>query len=214
MNGPDLSDVYVLDINPDDEYQYKFDGEWKDLEVVPTYSSGVQSQTWRITMKDSGTMKAEVEVKELPERHVAYVRHVGPYAGNGALFEDLFGRLCRWAGPRGLLGRPDGIEQLRQLLDRPFPTTDAAARSALENLKTDAALALAEIGSDEAVEIVASNTGDLDNYAESFTGASASHPCAGGEVFIRNLDSFKEDWSEYPFHMRPGQATGSQTHSG
>jgi penicillin amidase/acyl-homoserine-lactone acylase len=33
VNGPDLADVYVLDINPDDPYQYKFDGEWLDLEV-------------------------------------------------------------------------------------------------------------------------------------------------------------------------------------
>ena len=33
VNSPDLADVYVLDINPDDPYQYKFDGEWLDLEV-------------------------------------------------------------------------------------------------------------------------------------------------------------------------------------
>ena len=33
VNSPDLADVYVLDINPDDPYQYKFDGEWRDLEV-------------------------------------------------------------------------------------------------------------------------------------------------------------------------------------
>jgi AraC family transcriptional regulator len=35
---------------------------------------------------------------------VAYVRHVGPYAGDAALFGRLFGQLGRWAGPRGLLG--------------------------------------------------------------------------------------------------------------
>jgi penicillin amidase/acyl-homoserine-lactone acylase len=33
VNSPDLIDVYVLDINPENEYQYKFDGEWRDLEV-------------------------------------------------------------------------------------------------------------------------------------------------------------------------------------
>jgi penicillin amidase/acyl-homoserine-lactone acylase len=33
VNYPDLADVYVLDINPEDEYQYRFDGEWLDLEV-------------------------------------------------------------------------------------------------------------------------------------------------------------------------------------
>jgi len=33
VNRPDLIDVYVLDINPDNRYQYRFDGEWRDLEV-------------------------------------------------------------------------------------------------------------------------------------------------------------------------------------
>jgi len=32
-NYPDLVDVYVLDINPDNPSQYRFDGEWRDLEV-------------------------------------------------------------------------------------------------------------------------------------------------------------------------------------
>lgn len=35
---------------------------------------------------------------------MAYVRHVGPYAGDAKLFERLFGALCQWAGPRGLIG--------------------------------------------------------------------------------------------------------------
>lgn len=33
VNDPDLVDVYVLDINPDNPNQYRFDGEWLDLEV-------------------------------------------------------------------------------------------------------------------------------------------------------------------------------------
>ncbi|MFC1574325.1 transcriptional regulator, partial [Candidatus Latescibacterota bacterium] len=32
---------------------------------------------------------------------------MGPYKGNSALFEELFGRLMAWAGPRGLLETPD-----------------------------------------------------------------------------------------------------------
>jgi AraC family transcriptional regulator len=48
----------------------------------------------------------QVAVKQLPPMHVAYLRHVGPFQGNPALFERLFGQLCAWAGPRGLLG-PD-----------------------------------------------------------------------------------------------------------
>jgi len=33
VNKPDLVDIYVLDMNPDNPNQYKFDGEWLDLEV-------------------------------------------------------------------------------------------------------------------------------------------------------------------------------------
>lgn len=48
----------------------------------------------------------EIRVADLTAFTVAYVRHVGPYAGNPDLFQRLFGRLNQWAGPRGLLG-PD-----------------------------------------------------------------------------------------------------------
>jgi acyl-homoserine-lactone acylase len=33
VNGPDLIDTYVLEMNPDNANQYRFDGEWLDLEV-------------------------------------------------------------------------------------------------------------------------------------------------------------------------------------
>ncbi len=48
----------------------------------------------------------EIRVADLPAFRVAYVRHVGPYAGQPDLFQRLFGRLGHWAGPRGLIG-PD-----------------------------------------------------------------------------------------------------------
>lgn len=51
-------------------------------------------------------MKAEVKVKSIPDLHVAYIRHIGPYKGNTKLFEELFGKLKKWAGPRGLLQFP------------------------------------------------------------------------------------------------------------
>lgn len=44
-----------------------------------------------------------VEVREFKAEKVAYVRHIGPYKGDSALFGALFGRLGAWAGPRGLL---------------------------------------------------------------------------------------------------------------
>jgi len=43
-------------------------------------------------------MVFRVEVREEPERHVAYIRHVGDYSEIG----KALGRLARWAGPRRL----------------------------------------------------------------------------------------------------------------
>lgn len=62
------------------------------------------NQAWRIEMTQ---MTTDVEVTSLSARSVAYVRHIGPYAGKAEVFEGLIGRLVQWAGPRGLLGLPD-----------------------------------------------------------------------------------------------------------
>lgn len=51
-----------------------------------------------------------LNVRPLASRTLAYVRHVGPYASDCALFERLFGEVLAWAGPRGLLaGQPEFI---------------------------------------------------------------------------------------------------------
>ncbi|MEM6990341.1 MAG: AraC family transcriptional regulator [Myxococcota bacterium] len=49
------------------------------------------------------SLDMRVDVQLLPPTRVAYVRHTGPYAGDGALFGRLFGQLLSWAGPRDLL---------------------------------------------------------------------------------------------------------------
>lgn len=43
-----------------------------------------------------------VQVKEIDSFTVAYIRYIGPYKGDTELFENLFGRLFQWAGPRNL----------------------------------------------------------------------------------------------------------------
>lgn len=48
-----------------------------------------------------------VRVEETTPLNVAYVRHIGPYAGDAELFKGLFGKLMSWAGPRGLLRFPE-----------------------------------------------------------------------------------------------------------
>jgi len=78
----------------------------KDFEIVSFYSDGESSyQTWRITMKDQ--IQTQVDVRNLPEMHVAYIRHIGPYKSDVALFKRLFNALWTWAGPRGLLRFPE-----------------------------------------------------------------------------------------------------------
>lgn len=52
-------------------------------------------------------LNKSVEVKDLPEMTLAYVRHTGPYQGDEGLFERLFQKLFTWAGPRKLLEQPD-----------------------------------------------------------------------------------------------------------
>ena len=47
-------------------------------------------------------MKPEVSIETIDEMRVAYIRYVGPYAGDAQLFENLYGRLGAWAGPRGV----------------------------------------------------------------------------------------------------------------
>ncbi len=80
----------------------------KDFDISMFYIDPIQNiMKWRINMKDA--KQIDVEVKELDEMPVAYIRHTGPYAGDQDLFKRLFGELCRWAGPRGLLNFPEAM---------------------------------------------------------------------------------------------------------
>lgn len=84
-----------------------------NAEVYVEY--GLDSHRWRfVTDYEERT----VEVKALPTRTVAYVRHVGPYMGDGDLFARLWRRLAKWAGPRGLLS-PETTEYLTVYHDNP-----------------------------------------------------------------------------------------------
>ncbi len=69
----------------------------EDAAPLPAYTAAMT------TPGKAREMKMMVEMKELPELHVAYIRHVGPYNMIG----KAFGRLLEWAGPRGLLRFPE-----------------------------------------------------------------------------------------------------------
>lgn len=71
------------------------------------FSNTFNNFIWRIEMTNESKLAANVEVKELSEETVAYIRHIGPYAGNEQLFGMLFGKLFQWAGARGLIRFPE-----------------------------------------------------------------------------------------------------------
>ena len=76
------------------------------------------------------TEKMKVEVRDLAPVTVAYVRHIGPYAGDSALFEGLFGRLWRWAGPHGMLNQKD-LQVLIVYHDNPDLTDASKLRTSV-----------------------------------------------------------------------------------
>lgn len=54
------------------------------------------------TIKTITEMK-NFQIKEMPALNLIYCRHTGPFEQIGA----AYGKLMKWAGPRGLLGSPD-----------------------------------------------------------------------------------------------------------
>jgi len=93
---------------------------WKAEKLQSLYFNDRNSkQKRRIAMK--------VEVKNLEIMTVAYIRHIGSYAENSALFEELFGKLFKWAGPRGLINFPE-TKMLSVYYDDPNITDESKLR--------------------------------------------------------------------------------------
>jgi AraC family transcriptional regulator len=81
---------------------------------------------------DSGRfpMEGTVEIKDFPVMDVAYVRHVGPYMGDGKLFERLWEKLLAWAQPRDLF-RPPETKMLCVYHDNPEITEGEKLRTSV-----------------------------------------------------------------------------------
>lgn len=54
----------------------------------------------QFTPRERGDRPMEVKVEKIEPLRVAFMRHTGPYEACG----ETWGRLCAWAGPRGLFG--------------------------------------------------------------------------------------------------------------
>ena len=63
----------------------------------------------------------EVQVRHLAPATLAYIRHIGPYKGDTALFRQLFGQLFAWAGPRGLMGQMPATSACLKTIPTPHP---------------------------------------------------------------------------------------------
>ncbi len=79
---------------------------------------------WEVRAGTLGT--AEITIEQIPDLHVAYVRHTGRYQGLADVFADLFDRLVAWAQPRDLV-RPDSLI-LSVYHDNPSITEDDKLR--------------------------------------------------------------------------------------
>ena len=79
-------------------------------------------------MKSDKELIANIEVKDVADIHVAYIRHIGPYAGDQQLFKTLFNKLCAWAGPRGLLSFPE-TKFIAVYFDNPEITDESKLRT-------------------------------------------------------------------------------------
>ncbi len=80
VSKPDLADVYVLTVNPDNKNQYKLDGEWVDFEV----------ETAKIAVKLFGPFAFPAKREVLTSKHGPAIRtktgtYALRYAGMGAI---------------------------------------------------------------------------------------------------------------------------------
>ncbi len=105
----------------------EIDKKGKEFDISSYYiEADIFQQKWRINMTNT-KMKIDVEVKELQDIPVAYIRHIGPYAGNTSLFEKLFNDLFKWAGPRNLLDFPE-TKVMAVYYDDPSVTDESKLR--------------------------------------------------------------------------------------
>jgi acyl-homoserine lactone acylase PvdQ len=70
--GADSSDAYALKINPDNAHQYKFDGEWEDMDV--------RKETIRVRQPDGSTREERIEVLATQHGPVLRTKSGVPYA--------------------------------------------------------------------------------------------------------------------------------------
>ena len=76
-------------------------------------------------------METKIEIKQMPDFRVIYVRHTGEFHGISKAYE----KLSRWSGPRGLMN--EGMKTMTVYHDDPAVTS-------IENLRQSACIVVDE----------------------------------------------------------------------
>jgi penicillin amidase/acyl-homoserine-lactone acylase len=87
VNKPDLIDVYLLEINPDNPNQYRFDDEWLELEIRTAPITFKLFGRLKWTVKESVAWSVYGPVLGMPHGTYA-VRYAGH--GQAGIFEQLY----------------------------------------------------------------------------------------------------------------------------
>ncbi len=90
-----------------------------------------ETQLCNVKLKQIIFMDTKIEIKEMPEMKVVYVRHTGQFNQIGKAYE----KLMKWAGPRGLLNFPQ-TKTITFYHDDPSVT-------AIEKVRQDACITVA-----------------------------------------------------------------------
>lgn len=78
VNRPDLTDIYVLEVNPDNPDQYKFDGKWLDFDIKLVPLEVRLKKESSVTMKMRREVVRSVHGPVLRQKHGAYaIRYAG-----------------------------------------------------------------------------------------------------------------------------------------
>ena len=79
---------------------------WKDADLSSLYIDDSTSDLmWKINMLNRNDVK--VEIKNVNEINVAYIRHIGPFIGETETWSQLFKKLINWGAARGLINCSD-----------------------------------------------------------------------------------------------------------
>jgi len=113
-------------LNKSNFSQIKSNPEKIKEELSMYFCSHTKTIKWSTNME----LNKNIEIKQLPNMNVAYVRHIGPYKGNEELFRGLWNKIMTWAGPRGLMAQPD-FKSLAIYHDDPQITEEQKLRTSI-----------------------------------------------------------------------------------